>query len=60
MWRYRVSDACFYLLMVLAFFGCGYLIHVTFDLHDFATSILAAIIVYAIHWLGDRATRGLI
>lgn len=56
---YWISEACFYLLTALAVVGVGVLLRVTTDWPYQLIIVLAFVVVYAIHYTGERATRGL-
>lgn len=57
--RYWISELCFYLLVALAVVGCGTLLRATTGLSPALIITLAMCIVYAIHYTGERAVRGL-
>jgi len=57
--RYWISEACFYLLTALAAVGAGVLLFVITTWPPLLVIVLAMVVVYAIHYTGERATRGL-
>jgi len=57
--RYWISEACFYLLTALAVVGVGIILRVVTDWPYQLIIALAVVVVYAIHYTGERATRGL-
>lgn len=57
--RYWISEACFYLLTALAAVGTGVLLFIATTWPLPLIIALAMVFVYAIHYTGARATRGL-
>ena len=57
--RYWISEACFYLLTALAAVGTGVLLFMVTALPPVVVTALAVLVVYAIHYTGERATRGM-
>lgn len=59
MWRYWISEACYWLLIAFAIAGCGLvLIILGVPLSPTLCLMLAVPIIYGINAIGEHAARG--